>query len=94
MTKRFCESQIQCKEDILKESYTCIARLAEARALQCPYEESDITLMDEYGNGRPQIRIQKNPRSGVDGICRYFEIISGIKDKILLDLEKKFVESQ
>ncbi len=84
--RKFCENQTICEEDVGKGAYTCMADLAEGRAFQCHYSESDIKIGDLYGTGKFRFYIQKNPKPGADGICMDFEITKKIKKDLTAKL--------
>ena len=90
--RKFCSYQVVCREDRNSVSYSCLSRLDEARVFECPYEESDIKMRDEYREGRYRFVIQRRPRPNADGICRDFKITSRVRkdliEKMIMGLEK------
>lgn len=88
--EKVCESQIVCK-DTPKDRYHCKTALLEDHNCTCPYNKSDIKVMDEYGNDKYRFVIQKNPRPGADGICRDFEILPDVKEDLIAKLPKDLV---
>lgn len=86
-SRKFCVCQKEFEEDKGKETYSCLAHLDSGKIFPCPYNESEIKVVDEFGNGY-KFMLQRNPEPKVDGVCRDFKIISNIKK----DLIKKIVE--
>jgi hypothetical protein len=91
--RKFCDNQGICVEDKGKGTYSCFGHLDEGRVFTCPYSESDIKVMDKWGDKHYRLEIQKNPRPNADGVCRDFKITPGAKKDLIAQVVSELEKS-
>lgn len=82
MQRKFCELQMESKEDKGTQNYCCIANLSWGVVVSCPYNESQIFAIKEGKDYKFKIKIPSADKKS-DEICKEFNITSNLENELI-----------